>query len=123
MDQEFTKAKNLIDASDRILLTMHERMDGDDGGSILAMRYHLASSGKKVFCAIKKGVPQALKFLPGSELIIDDIDTEDFDLLITFGCADLSRTGSEKIIRLRQGFGGQEKSKTSNCRGKRQRNG
>jgi len=86
-------------------------MDGDDGGSILAMRYHLASSGKKVFCAIKKGVPQALKFLPGSELIIDDIDTEDFDLLITFGCADLSRTGSEKIIRLRQGFGGQENSK------------
>jgi nanoRNase/pAp phosphatase (c-di-AMP/oligoRNAs hydrolase) len=34
MTQNFEQAKNLIQRSHNILLTMHERMDGDDGGSV-----------------------------------------------------------------------------------------
>lgn len=101
MEDAFRKAKNLIDQSQNILLTMHERMDGDDGGSVLAVFHHLAKNGKRVTCAIKKGVPPSLSFLPGSDKIADDIASDDFDLLMTFGCADLSRTGSEKISNLK----------------------
>lgn len=101
MHEEFTKAKNLIDTSSRILLTMHERMDGDDGGSILAVFHHLKTIGKQVTCAVKKGVPPQLKFLPGNEYIQDDIIHNNFDLLITFGCSELSRTGSENILNLK----------------------
>ena len=100
LEKDFTAAKQLIDRSHNILLTMHERMDGDDGGSVLAMAYHLEKIGKQVTCAIKHGVPPNLKFLPGSEKIADDIANNNFDLLITFGCANKQRCGSETILKL-----------------------
>lgn len=100
MKEQFDDAKKLIDASNSILLTMHERMDGDDGGALLAMAKFLKKQNKQVTCAIKKGVPPALRFLPGSHLVVDDITHENFDLSITFGCSTLNRTGSLKIENL-----------------------
>ncbi len=100
MQKEFQKATELINDSHRILLTMHERMDGDDGGALLAMGHQLEKMGKVVTYAIKKGVPPALSFLPGSEKIQDDIDHHNFDLLITFGCSSKVRCGSEKVMSL-----------------------
>jgi len=109
MQKAFTDAKNLIDKSTNILLTMHERMDGDDGGALLAVGSHLEKLGKDITYAIKKGVPPNLSFLPGSEKISDDINHDDFDLVITFGCSTLDRTGSKKIENLTHSTGsGQE---------------
>jgi phosphoesterase RecJ-like protein len=113
MKQAFEQAKNLIDRSANILLTMHERMDGDDGGALLAMGQQLEQMGKRVYYAIKKGVPPNLSFLPNANKIADDIDHQnfsaeggsasggDFDLLITFGCSEIERTGSLKIENLK----------------------
>ena len=101
MKDKFKQAKELIDASNKILLTMHERMDGDDGGSVLAMLHVLEKLNKQVTASIKQGVPESLQFLPKSKNIIDDITHEDFDLLITFGCSNIERTGSEKIKKLK----------------------
>jgi len=101
MKLEFEKVKNLINNAQSILLTMHERMDGDDGGSVLALALYLEKEGKNITCAIKQGVPPNLKFLPGSHKIVDDISHENFDLLITFGCSTLRRTGSLKIENLK----------------------
>lgn len=101
MVKEFEQAKNLINSSTHILLTMHERMDGDDGGALLAIGAQLEKMEKNVTYSIKKGVPPTLTFLPGSEKIADDINHENFDLLITFGCSSLSRTGSLKIENLK----------------------
>ncbi len=100
LESEFQQARGIIDASSDIILTMHERMDGDDGGSLLAMREHLTAAGKRVTCVIKRGVPPQLKFLPNHHEIQDDADRNDFDLLITFGCATLDRTGSSAIAGL-----------------------
>jgi phosphoesterase RecJ-like protein len=100
MIQHFEAAKKLIDASNRILLTMHERMDGDDGGAILAMGEQLEKMGKQATYAVKKGVPPNLSFLPGAEKISDDITHGNFDLIITFGCSSKDRCGSEKIMAL-----------------------
>jgi phosphoesterase RecJ-like protein len=100
MTKEFQQAKKLIDDSHKILLTMHERMDGDDGGALLAMGHQLEKMGKEVTYAIKKGVPPSLNFLPGAEKIEDDIDHHNFDLLITFGCSSKTRCGSEKVMAL-----------------------
>ncbi len=100
MEQNFAKAKDLIDASSDILLTMHERMDGDDGGALLAMGYQLEKMGKTVTYSIKKGVPPSLNFLPNSNKIADDIEHKNFDLLITFGCSSKDRCGSEKTMSL-----------------------
>lgn len=98
LQEHFHNAKVLIEQSHRILLTMHERMDGDDGGALLAVRSQLEGLGKQPTCAIKKGVPPQLTFLPGSEHIQDDVEHTDFDLLITFGCATKDRTGSDMIL-------------------------
>jgi len=100
MSTEFQRATDLIQNSRTILLTMHERMDGDDGGSVLAIGAQLERLGKNVTYAIKKGVPPNLKFLPGSEKISDDIEHEGFDLLIMCGCGNKERCGSENIISL-----------------------
>ncbi len=100
MIENFQNAVDLIHESQRILLTMHERMDADDGGAGLAMAHALSGMGKTITHAIKKGVPPILAFMPGSENIIDDISHTDFDLLITFGCATKDRTGSENILNL-----------------------
>lgn len=100
MKKVFQQAKELIDSSTNILLTMHERMDGDDGGAVLAMKHGLEKLGKQTTQAIKRGVPPQLAFLPGAETISDDINHQNFDLLITFGCATLDRTGSENIQSL-----------------------
>lgn len=101
MQKEFQQAKALIDQSSRVLLTMHERMDGDDGGALLALGAYLEKIGKQVTYAIKKGVPPQLQFLPGSHKIADDIENSDFDLVIFFGCSSKDRCGNEKIISLR----------------------
>lgn len=101
MQKQFTQAYELIKASNNILLTMHERMDGDDGGSVLGFLHALESLNKQVACAIKKGVPPNLSFLPGSKLITDEPEANSYDLLITFGCSSLARTGSEKISELK----------------------
>lgn len=100
MIDNFDQAKNLIELSENILLTMHERMDGDDGGSVLALLHHLEKMGKKVDAAIKKGVPKSLSFLPGSHKISDDISHQNYDLVITCGCGTFERTGSDKIKNL-----------------------
>lgn len=94
----FLAAKQLIDGAHQILLTMHERMDGDDGGSVLALAHHLESANKQVICAIKQGVPPPLSFLPGSEKIVEDIEQTNFDLIVTCGCSSLARCGNEKIL-------------------------
>jgi len=100
IQKKFQSAKKLIDESHRILLTMHERMDGDDGGSVLALMHILESEGKTTTVAIKQGVPPNLQFLPKSFRIIDDIDDQNFDLLITCGCGNKERTGSKNITNL-----------------------
>jgi phosphoesterase RecJ-like protein len=100
MNDNFQQAADLISKSQNILLTMHERMDADDGGAGLAMAHALKAMGKNVTHAIKKGVPPILNFLPGNENIIDDITDQNFDLLITFGCATIDRTGSQNIQNL-----------------------
>ena len=100
--KNFEAAKSLINKASNILLTMHERMDGDDGGAVLAVSHALEALGKHTTAAIKRGVPPSLQFLPGSRHIVDDIAKDDtFDLLITFGCATKDRTGSQNIVNLK----------------------
>lgn len=97
---QFAEATGLLKGAGHVLLTMHERMDGDDGGSLLALAEQLERGGQRVTCAVKRGVPESLRFLPGSHRVVDGIDHGGFDLLVTFGCATKDRTGNEAITKL-----------------------
>ena len=88
---QFKKALDLIHQSQRICLTTHEGTDGDDLGSALAMYGFLLQQKKSVTLTIKGGVPANLSFLPGHDQVLEE--AAQFDLLITFGCNKISRTG------------------------------
>jgi phosphoesterase RecJ-like protein len=96
---EMKKALKLITQSKRVFLTTHEGTDGDDLGSALAMRQALTKLGKDVTVAVHKGVPEVLKFLPGSGEVGDVLENSDFDLVITFGCNQITRTGLPKLYK------------------------
>jgi phosphoesterase RecJ-like protein len=90
---DFKQAWDLIAQADKIFLTTHESTDGDDLGSLLAVRQALLSMNKRVKAAVKGGVPHTLKFLPGTSDVGGELPREKFDLVITFGCSKIDRTG------------------------------
>src|SRR5690349_17187080 len=98
--QDFNQAKYLIDKSTSIVLTTHERTDGDDLGSVLALSKWLMSLGKQVSIVIKGGVPETLRFLPGSEMVLEELPKRKFDLFIVSGCSVRSRIGQEELMKL-----------------------
>lgn len=100
---EFEKAKLILENSKSILLTTHERTDGDDLGSVLALTHFLKSKGKKVSVVISGGVPESLKFLPMSEVVTEHFSKDtvvDFDLLVISGCSTRERTNHAEILNL-----------------------
>lgn len=98
LTESFLKAKTALDRADKILLTTHERTDGDDLGSVLALAQQLLKQNKSVALAIKGAVPASLRFLPGSELVREDIGIMHFDLAVISGCSTIERCGNPKII-------------------------
>ncbi len=97
---QFKKALELITNSQTILLTMHEGPDGDDLGSVLAMKEYLQQIGKQVLICIKGVVPSSLMFLPGSNTVSEQFPSAPFDLLLTFGCNKLTRPGLDEFLKV-----------------------
>lgn len=94
---DYKKAWDLISQAKKIFMSTHEGTDGDDLGSLLALRLVLDKMGKEVFCAVRGGVPRALKFLPGAGAVTDQFENRPYDLIITFGCNELGRTGIDAL--------------------------
>lgn len=101
MQENFTQAKHLIERSTTILLTTHERTDGDDLGTVLALWHELRRQGKFAHVSVTGGVPKALKFLPGSHLVTEHVPNQAFDLIIISGCSQKQRIGNEAITNLK----------------------
>lgn len=100
MHESFQQAKQLIESSQKILLTTHERTDGDDLGSVLALALAAESMGKQITVAVTKGVPTRLGYMPMSDLVLEDINHPNYDLLIVSGCSHLGRVNNPKIEAL-----------------------
>jgi phosphoesterase RecJ-like protein len=81
-----------IEQAERILIVSHVRPDGDAVSSVLALGLALQEEDKQVVMALADGVPAALRFLPGSELIVKKIEG-DFDLIIVVDCGSQDRVG------------------------------
>ncbi|OGE82413.1 MAG: hypothetical protein A3B10_02975 [Candidatus Doudnabacteria bacterium RIFCSPLOWO2_01_FULL_44_21] len=101
--QDFIKALDLIKQSHKIFLTTHEGTDGDDLGSLLALKNYLEQINKEVFAAVKGGIPKNLVFLPGSDEVEEEFPSDYIDLVITFGCNKLDRPGFPQLLSF-QGF-------------------
>lgn len=91
----FQAARELIGRHQSFLLVSHEYTDGDDLGAMLAVADVLASQGKQVVKVARGGVPDNLLFLPGYHEVLEALPPgwQEFQVLVTLGCSDLSRTG------------------------------
>jgi bifunctional oligoribonuclease and PAP phosphatase NrnA len=97
---EFAQAKQLLEQANSVLLTTHERTDGDDLGSVLALAHHLKTAGKQVAIVISGGVPESLQYLPMSEIVTEELPAKQFDTLVVSGCSEPARVNHEAILEL-----------------------
>ncbi len=93
--QPLSEAAAAIRESRSIVLACHVNPDGDALGSLLGLALALIPLGKDVVCLSEDGVPDILRFLPGSELIRQTTDSAAFDLALVVDSGELSRVGSQ----------------------------
>lgn len=99
--ESFESAKKLIEQSGSILLTTHERTDGDDLGSVLALaNYFTKTLNKDVAVVVTAGVPKSLQYLPMANTVTEVLPNKNFDLLIISGCSVKERVNHEEIQKL-----------------------
>ena len=94
----------LLRSSRRVLALTHVSPDGDAIGSLLAFAWLLSdvpqptssdgeSGGRRVVLACADPVPAELRFLPGSEQVITEVPSENWDAVVVLDASDPQRTG------------------------------
>ena len=79
-----------INRAEKIVIMAHETPDGDAIGSILSMYLALKNIGKEADVIIKE-FPRTFSFLPGANVVKNNLNTDKYDLAIALDCADLKR--------------------------------
>jgi bifunctional oligoribonuclease and PAP phosphatase NrnA len=79
-----------------IVLACHVNPDGDAIGSMVGLALGLKALGKTVTVLSQDGVPDTLRFLPGTDRVQPTTDRRDFDLGIGLDAGDLSRLGTSQ---------------------------
>ena len=93
MDERLSQAvARELNNAQSIRLTSHIHPDGDAIGSLVGMGLSLQAQGKKVEMVLQDGIPAALRFIPGCDMIMRD-SSEPFELLVTLDCSDENRVG------------------------------
>lgn len=98
--QLIDKFANWLRSSERVLLLAHERADGDAIASVLAFQLGLAAIGKRADVVSRDPIAPLFHFLPGVKGFQRDFLIGDYDLIITFDCGDLRRTGFDDRLRV-----------------------
>lgn len=87
--------KKLIEESEKIAIASHLNPDGDNLGSVTAMKNLLKKYGKTPIFILDDLIPSSFKFLPNIEENKSPEEVKDinFDLFITLDCSDTNRMG------------------------------
>lgn len=89
----WNEAAAAVHSAQNILLVTHVSPDGDAIGSLLAMTNAVRAMGKTADAAVDGGVPDFLRFLPGAETVLSQLETGTWDLMISLDASDELRTG------------------------------
>ena len=93
-EQDWNRARELLAAAERIVLTTHQSPDPDGVGSELALMHALRALGKSVRIANRDGAPRACAYLPGADEITTDAGAiEAADLVVVCDASDPGRLG------------------------------
>ena len=91
----FTDIRAAIAMHQKFLVLSHMRPDGDALGCEIAMTLALRNNGKSVTTWNEDGMLEKLRFLPGSELVVEPPNTpEDFDCVLVLDTAVKERVGT-----------------------------
>lgn len=92
MKQILNKIVQQVVKAQRFLVCSHESPDGDAIGSTLGLTLGLQRLGKEVVAYNVDGVPEILKFLPGSQSLVTELRADAaFDVIFVLDAGDLSR--------------------------------
>lgn len=83
-----------IKASESFVILTHENPDGDAIGSSCAMALALKNMGKSIVDIYLKEYPENYKFVPGINLIKQEIEKTDYDMVIVVDCPNITRISS-----------------------------
>ncbi len=97
MQDEFIKAKLLIEKSQKILSISHKRPDGDTLGASCALYLALKQLGKKVDMACVDEIPERYQFLTDMNKVIHQFDFHDYDLILVSDAGASYMTNYHKI--------------------------
>jgi phosphoesterase RecJ-like protein len=97
---EIGKLKRLLNKPSQVLVLTHTRPDGDAVASLAALSLSLKSIQHEVVALLPGGVPGRYSYLPGLELISEDLPNH-VDLIFAVDSADERRLGvsPEKLPR------------------------
>jgi bifunctional oligoribonuclease and PAP phosphatase NrnA len=94
----FRRIAELMRASKSVVVLSHVNPDGDAIGSTAALYLALRKLGKQVLALNEDGVPETLRFLPGSDQIKrpdEVVGPIEADLVIAVDCATKERLGAK----------------------------
>lgn len=90
------KIADLLNGSQRILVTAHVRPDGDAIGSVSGMAWSLKKAGKEVDVALVDGVPERFAFVtPPLEFSTEPVIKSDHEVILVLDTGEKNRTGIE----------------------------
>jgi phosphoesterase RecJ-like protein len=89
---EIAKARRMLEAASSVIVTTHQRPDGDAISSMLALHLGMVQKGLRSLPVLFDRVPHRFQFLPGAGEIAHEIEGP-ADLLIVVDCADYERIG------------------------------
>ncbi|MCU0464158.1 MAG: bifunctional oligoribonuclease/PAP phosphatase NrnA [Anaerolineae bacterium] len=89
----WTEANRLVHDAQRIVVVTHVAPDGDAIGTLLGVTHALRGIGKHVDAAVDGGVPDYLRYVPGSEAVIKQLAEGQWDVFISVDSSDEARTG------------------------------
>jgi bifunctional oligoribonuclease and PAP phosphatase NrnA len=93
----WSAAIEAVNAASTILIVTHVSPDGDAIGSLLGLTHALHTRGKTVTPVVDEGVPDYLKYIPGSDLVLPKVTIGKYDLMICTDASDELRTGDSGL--------------------------
>jgi len=103
-NRKFKIAKKKIEKANKILLTIHEKPDGDAVSSICAVIDYLEEIGVPYYAYSLSEIPETFFFLNHSDKIKNskDYNFKEFDVVIALDCGSLARTNLGEEITNRE---------------------
>ena len=94
LTESIALAAAAIREAQSIVMACHVNPDGDALGSMLGLALGLAPLGQSLTLLSQDGVPDILRFLPGTDQVLQTTEVPVFDLAVVLDSGDLSRVGS-----------------------------